>query len=420
MDNCHWLLNIGYWRIGPMAIGLLGLILFAGCTSDPEMEPEVKQQVEETGTEWGMGACTTRFTEVMTESGGTRAGEDPVEPSWAPTGFFEYKDMQGGEMLMSNERAAICAYLVQDNPTVIEKHKVWKGYDDIWRIDQVPAASPEGVPYFHYGYVPLDAASSSIAPYDDDTSDSDPASYAKGAILTLNDLSSVSSKDVSVVVGAKEGNSPSTFADGRVLRQGDFDTKIYAGQNTANYLFVLFDHIYASLNFTFRVDAQYNALRTIKMKKLELTAYTDNNFTTRMKKTLRTTITLQHTTDGSSPIVGDVIFTPNEESGYMDPVLIFDSEDDPIVLDEDPSSYIGFVPKSVMYYKLRATYDVFDKKGNLIRRDATAENKLNIKTLFNRDVLRRGYRYTINVTIIPTYLYMMSEPDLENPVIRVQ
>jgi hypothetical protein len=29
--------------------------------------------------------------------------------------------------------------------------------------------------------------------------------------------------------------------------------------------------------------------------------------------------------------------------------------------------------------------------------------------------VQRGWKYGINMTVVPTYLYMLSEPDLENP-----
>ena len=76
---------------------------------------------------------------------------------------------------------------------------------------------------------------------------------------------------------------------------------------------------------------------------------------------------------------------------------------------------------------LRTTYDVYDNnpseghpEGNLIRQKCVAENKIIPQQLFtNVSSLARGYMYTINLTIEPTYLYMLSEPDLDNPAVVI-
>ena len=62
---------------------------------------------------------------------------------------------------------------------------------------------------------------------------------------------------------------------------------------------------------------------------------------------------------------------------------------------------------------LVCTYDVYDKQGNLVRQECTAENKLQSVTL------TRGEWRTVNLTVNPTYLYVLSEPDLDNPTVVI-
>ena len=77
-------------------------------------------------------------------------------------------------------------------------------------------------------------------------------------------------------------------------------------------------------------------------------------------------------------------------------------------------------------------YDVYDKNvtrehphGNLVRQDQYAENKINIDALFDEEglidgmTMERGTRYKLNLKVYPTYLYMMSEPDLDNPTMEI-
>jgi hypothetical protein len=50
-----------------------------------------------------------------------------------------------------------------------------------------------------------------------------------------------------------------------------------------------------------------------------------------------------------------------------------------------------------------------------------AENKLNIMHLFSpARIASRGMKYSIKLIVNPTYLYVLSEPDLDNPTIRVR
>ena len=78
------------------------------------------------------------------------------------------------------------------------------------------------------------------------------------------------------------------------------------------------------------------------------------------------------------------------------------------------------MPFGVTKIKLISTYDVYDKKGNLTRQNCTATNTINISNLFSGQTeTLRGRRYTINLTINPTYLYMLSEPDLNDPTVEI-
>ena len=78
------------------------------------------------------------------------------------------------------------------------------------------------------------------------------------------------------------------------------------------------------------------------------------------------------------------------------------------------------MPKDVTSFVLTSVYDVYDKQGNLVRKECTAQNKLEISTLFDgQDATKPGWRYNVEMTIVPTYLYVLSEPDLDNPTVVV-
>ena len=177
----------------------------------------------------------------------------------------------------------------------------------------------------------------------------------------------------------------------------------------------------------FSVDEEYNKLRTIKLKKLELQAQVLTNELTGAKKPLKrktqAVITLKGTTDGSSPIES-IAFTPDETSGNADEPLFVSAEGQ--ALSTSFSDFTGnFMSQGVSDFTIRSTYDVYDKKpdgtdGNLIRENCVAENKINILQLFAPvKTASRKTRYTVRMTVNPTYLYVLSEADLDNPSITI-
>lgn len=348
------------------------------------------------------------YTEVKPLVGGTRTEWTP------PTGYKLYSELTGiSHLVNSNEGASIGAFFTKGT-TAEELRRFGKSTGD-WKIYK-DAIEPGN--YYLYGYVPYGAATASIT--------NRGASYEDGAVLSLTRVNGVLNQDLCVIVGAKEGLSASTFDAGRELKPGDFNCTIKVNEN---YIFLLFDHLCSALRFRFQVDEEYGKLRTIKVKKLELSAYSDKACTMPAKQ-LDATITLQKTDDETSPIVGDVVFTPSNSDDETYKVKIYEYAGNSGG-DELPSvygqytDYLGFAPvtNTFNYYMLHSTYDVYDKKGNLIRKDCVATNKIDIGEHFfsglQHGYLQRGYIYTLNLKVKPTYLYMLSDPDLDNPTVTV-
>ena len=173
---------------------------------------------------------------------------------------------------------------------------------------------------------------------------------------------------------------------------------------------------------------KYASLRTIKLRKLELTSYTytlDNlSDATIMKKKGDITVNLAANNTGTSPIESTIYFTPDNTSGNMDPILLFEDEDGEELPSVGYTTETGYVPyfnlsgSGKVLYVLRSTYDVYDKQNNLIRKGCVAENTIVPQERFNIKQFSRGHKYTLRLTVMPTYLYMLSEPDLNNPTIE--
>lgn len=280
-------------------------------------------------------------------------------------------------------------------------------------------------PYYLYGYMPDMGGNYSLAAKD--------GNFSTGATLTLNGLPTATSSDVCVIVGVKKGEetaeNPGTYSD-KGIKMGSFS---YDFSGETSHVYLLCDHLYACLRLSVTVDEVYNALRTIKLKKVWLKACKKSDGTD-IKSKSNAKVWLQ-TTSGDSPIY-DFSFTNVDSSAEMDTLshsMLYKSAvaagDS---LSTVPTLVDGYVAGDlgVAEFILVTKYDVYDKNvtrehphGNLVRQDQYAENKINISKIFGDGItpmpMERGTRYKLNLKVNPTYLYMMSEPDLDNPTMEI-
>jgi len=266
------------------------------------------------------------------------------------------------------------------------------------QVEELPIGT-----YYLYGYTPHTAGLlCTIEP------DATSGKYEDGAVMTISNLSTVTPSDICVVVGAKNGTGPETV-DG--LTKGDFT---YEAAGEHNYVFLLFDHLYAALNLQIKVDDKYDALRTIMLKKITLRAYSGDATTANTKKT-NVTVTLKKTSSESGPIK-DIVFTPQGEADSEGTAFFTANTADGQMLTTTLQKFQShFMPQGVTKIVLTSNYDVYDKQGNLIRRDQKADNVIDFKAFDRVETASRGTQYTIKMTIEPTYLYQLSEPDLASP-----
>lgn len=375
-----------------LTISLMGLI---GCASDETAEP-VKVKTE---AEVQLTSYVTGFEEAK---GVTR--------TWTPpTGYSTLDDISDKN---------ISVFLTQNPVPENMEEEFFFQRGDKWLV----SSNLEPKTYYLYGYIPHDASiKSSIDLLSGKT-------YADGAVLTLKNMPAITTNDICVIVGAKNGTSADND-NGLTTGQFAYEAKATEGDGKgSNFVFLLFDHLYSSINVRFSVEENYNKLRTIKLKKLELQAQVlTNELTgakTPLKRKTQAVITLKGTTDGSSPIES-IAFTPDETSGNADEPLFVSAEGQ--ALSTSFSDFTGnFMSQGVSDFTIRSTYDVYDKKpdgtdGNLIRENCVAENKVNILQLFAPvKTASRKTRYTVKMTVNPTYLYVLSEADLDNPTITLE
>ena len=284
----------------------------------------------------------------------------------------------------------------------------------IWNSNNL--AIKENTQYYIYGYMPnTEAVTASIAR---------PAGcdYSAGAELTLSGLPVFADEDYRVIIGVQRVTDGETFTPATEGHYG-----YLSGIASQNYVNLLMGHLYSQLQLRFCVEKNYYALRCIHLKEVKLkSAYVAYGGTVTAMVSLR---------DGKG-LTGQVAFsdpaatTPatleemslltggnEEEELKVEPDA---NAEDPVytVLSKTVNCAPCLFAANGAYLSVETTYDVYDrdktqKHGNLIRANCKATNKIQVSGM------APGVRKTLTLTVAPTYLYMLSDPDLDNPTVHV-
>lgn len=300
--------------------------------------------------------------------------------------------------LTPSENTSIKMYVMTQNAQFSEGIFT---YSSGWTNNNV--AVKEHEQYYMYGFMP---ASSSAGSYVSSISAAAVNNdYSRGADLTITGLPIFTSKDICAIVGVQR---ISATTDTKDIVEGNYG--YLSGLNSENYVNLLMDHLYGELALQFKVDADYYALRHIKLKSVTLnydngqgSADANVNVTVRLRA-------------GNGLGQSSVVYTPtgNKASHTMENGSKFlNSNATPIGSGvKCPPSLFD---QAGTYMTLTCTYDVCsaDDTHNVIRENCTASNKMRVSGM------EHGKTNTVTVTIAPTYLYVLTDPDLDNPTIYI-
>lgn len=256
--------------------------------------------------------------------------------------------------------------------------------------------------YYLYGFMPSDAiARSSLSRPDGATT------YADGALLTLEGVSVVGNDDLCVLAGVQDVRSETPSSVPVDIPMGQFE---YLGKDKGkNYAHLLMVHLYSRLIFKVVVDNLYDQLRTIRLKKMELVVEGGDAVTVGVRLTPnywgQNPVTLASvTTTATTTTTDHAFFESSDEAGsVLYPYA-------PLELSVQTLS--GLKDK----LSLRSTYDIYDKSGTLVRANQTAINKLDEALAA---IVAPGDQLTLTLTVKPSYLYVLSDNDLDNPSMTI-
>jgi hypothetical protein len=380
------------------------------CSSDDEM---AEAPVAEREMPIELSASAVRYQEVEEPAANRR--------SWTPpSGYYLYSNLYEDNGIhyvnFANANLAnksIDAFFTQNNEENPYHGRLrYLSSTGKWRLS-IRRVDPDDVKegdYYVYGFIPSDAADdATIAMLSEETS------YTAGATLTIKGLRTAG-YDACVIIGAKEG--PDADHDNGLVA-GDFKINLKTGDSPKNYLYLLFDHLCSAVSIGIKVDGDYNTLRTIKLKQLTLQTATESGL---MAEKADVTVDLVANTMGINPISGlSYGATDKGASVYL--------SDEGLTLTTSYQSFLShFLPiTDVTKVVITCVYDVYDKDtsikpaGNLVRKDCKASNTIRLSDIISYfPGVQRGWKYGINMTVKPTYLYVLSDPDLDNPTVSVE
>ena len=244
--------------------------------------------------------------------------------------------------------------------------------------------------YHLYGYMPnVSATNVSIAKPTG-------GSYTDGAVITLTGLNAVMPEDICVIEGFKQYDT--TIPD-----MSDAVGKFVFNTSNGDNLYVLASHIYAAMQIKMKLGTEYAKLRKIKLRSITLTPVSGSDAASRVGAVI--------TINGSG--VQTVTFTTNSTETL--PAMLYGVEGTELTTaDQAFQAFLCPALPASSRYVMETRYDVYDRHGNLIRENESAENTL------THPSLAAGQKYDINITVNPTYLYQLSDPDLDDPMFTLE
>lgn len=343
-----------YLYIGMM----LSMLMVVSCTDEAEQED-------------GDTLNLLSYTPELREVTATRA-------AIVPTGYIPYLTMHPEAVA---EHHAIGVYLTVPAKNNRARYRRFVYMTDHW---QSYAVVQENVEYYIYGFMPMSGAEeTSITPYQDD--------YSRGAELTLRGVNSLSHTDVCVLVGVK---GVENVTDDIEVSPGSF---YYMGKGRdKNNVYMLFNHLYSAIQFSIRIGDGYAGLRRVRLKSMKLKS--TNSEKVDVQVSLR---------PGDTP-VSEVSFPTRGATGCE--VVLLDTETDLTTSYVPIGDLCYFFSSSAQNMTLESVYDVYDRYGNLVR-----ENCKSVNTLDFLSLLVAGDKRNVKLTVDPTYIYQLSEDDVDSP-----
>lgn len=225
----------------------------------------------------------------------------------------------------------------------------------------------------------------------------------RGNVITFTNVPFIMAEEILLSSGAVAEtvakNDTPTDKTGSLVKN-EYSINVESHEDTKNYVTFMMDRVMAKVILNFKVHENYSKIRTIKIKEVTLKPAAGNYQSVNIACTMN---------DGSE------ISYSRSPGSAVDNIVSFSITDDRLVLDNTSAKRAGVfysVPGVQNNVVMTVKYDVYDKAGTSVRENQTVTNS-SIK-LIGSGTLERAKEYTLNVNIMPTYLYSLSDTDKES------
>ena len=383
------------YYLGLLLCLMSGLLLEA-CSSDSASDSRPDNSSSERTVRLSAGARQYHVddAEMASAPGLTRTVTYPEPTSeWAP--------------ITPSDNMLVFVTKENDSPTASDVlSRIFYSTTSGWQSNiTITDAGPDNH-YLIYGFMPIDAENVSISLLSSATN------YNAGASLLIRGLKVLTQTDPCVIVGV---GRQETNTSNVTLKWGTFDFTFKTGTDVVDYMSILLDHIYSRYHFQVKIDADYAQLRTIKITKMTLEALSEDG--TQTVGTVNARVNIQTNTTNTNPI-SSVTYSRNTGTRS---VTFFENTTTPLSL---TTSYqdAGFclAPGDQRWFRLTTVYEVYNRDNKHIRTN-TATNTFNTANFKEHKItnMNPGLDHFIQIIVNPTYLYVLSDSDLDNPLFDI-
>ena len=216
--------------------------------------------------------------------------------------------------------------------------------------------------------------------------------------LKLSGIKPISPEDICIVTGVK------VYETSVLPLRGTFEFEYKnSDYNDVTVLNLLLEHMLGHVDFKFKIGSRYSQLRRVKVKSLTIK--------TTSKSSISATINLPANTED----VVTINYTATGDVQEYTTTLLNTAT--PVELTTTGVSMGSGINVAVgtglsENFVLESEYEVYDLKNNLLSTRTASNNLSGVLPVM-------GQKKEVVLTVEPTYLYQLSDDDLNNPTITV-
>ena len=218
--------------------------------------------------------------------------------------------------------------------------------------------------------------------------------------LKLSGIQPISSEDICIVTGVRVHETSALPLRGTF----EFEYK-NSDYNDVTVLNLLLEHMLGHVDFKFKIGSRYSQLRKIKVKSLTIktTSKSSISATINLPENTEDVVTINYTATGA-----DQTYTTTLLASTAEPIELTTSG---VSMGSGINVAVGTGLSE--NFILESEYEVYDLKNNLLS-TRTASNNL------SGALPVMGQKKEVVLTVEPTYLYQLSDDDLNNPEVTIQ